>query len=41
MLARIGDYQAVNKIIELVAPLAGKSTIVNDLKALLPAAPTS
>jgi len=41
MLARIGDYQAVNKMVELVAPLAGKSTIVNDLKALLPAAPTS
>jgi tetratricopeptide (TPR) repeat protein len=41
MLARIGDYQAVNKIIELVSPLAGKSTIGNDLKVLLPPAPTS
>jgi tetratricopeptide (TPR) repeat protein len=41
MLARIGDYQAVKKVIELVAPLAGKSTIANDLSALLPAAPTS
>jgi tetratricopeptide (TPR) repeat protein len=41
MLARIGDYQAVKKVIELVAPLAGKSTIANDLSALLPPAPTS
>jgi tetratricopeptide (TPR) repeat protein len=41
LLARVGDYQAVNKVIELVAPLAGKSTIANDLKALLPAVPTS
>ena len=41
MLARIGDYEAVKKVIELVAPLAGKSTIANDLSALLPAAPTS
>ena len=41
LLARVGDYQAVNKVIELVAPLAGKSTIADDLKALLPAAPTS
>lgn len=40
-LAKISDYQAVNKIIQLVAPLADKSTIVNDLKALLPADPTS
>jgi tetratricopeptide (TPR) repeat protein len=40
LLARVGDYQAVNKVIELVAPLAGKSTIADDLKALLPAAPT-
>jgi two-component SAPR family response regulator len=40
-LARVGDYQAINKVIELVAPLAGKSTIANDLKALLPAVPTS
>jgi tetratricopeptide (TPR) repeat protein len=40
-LARVGDYQAVNKVIELVAPLASRSTIANDLKALLPAAPTS
>jgi O-antigen ligase len=36
-LARVGDYQAVKKVIELVAPLAGKSTIADDLKALLPA----
>jgi hypothetical protein len=41
MLARVGDYQAVNKVIELVAPLAGNSTIADDLKALLPAVPTS
>jgi hypothetical protein len=41
MLAQIGDFQAVNRIIELVAPLAGKSTIADDLKALLPAVPTS
>ena len=41
MLAQIGDYEAVKKVIELVAPLAGKSTIANDLSALLPAAPTS
>jgi tetratricopeptide (TPR) repeat protein len=40
-LARVGDYQAVNKVIELVAHLAGKSTIADDLKALLPAVPTS
>jgi bifunctional enzyme CysN/CysC len=31
MLARIGDYQAVKKVIELVAPLAGKSTIANEV----------
>ena len=41
MLARIGDFEAVKKVIELVAPLAGKSTIANDLSALLPATPTS
>jgi hypothetical protein len=41
MLARIGDFEAVKKIIELVAPLAGRSTIANDLSALLPSAPTS
>ena len=40
-LAEIGDYQAIKKVIELVAPLAGKSTIADDLKALLPAVPTS
>jgi O-antigen ligase len=40
-LAEIGDYQAISKVIELVAPLAGKSTIADDLKALLPTAPTS
>ena len=40
-LARVGDYQALNRIIELVAPLAGKSTIAKDLKALHPAVPTS
>jgi O-antigen ligase len=39
-LARVGDYQAVNNLIELVAPLAGKSTIARDLNALLPAVPT-
>jgi hypothetical protein len=38
-LARVGDYQAVTKVIELVAPLAGKSTIADDLKALLPEKP--
>jgi tetratricopeptide (TPR) repeat protein len=36
LLARLGDFQAVNKAIELVAPLAGKSTIADELKALLP-----
>ncbi len=41
LLAMVGDYQAINKAIELVAPLAGKSTIANDLSALLPPAPTS
>jgi tetratricopeptide (TPR) repeat protein len=39
-LAKVGDFQAVNKVIELVAPLASKSTIADDLKALLPAVPT-
>ena len=41
MLARIGDFEAVKKVIELVAPLADESTIANDLSALLPADPTS
>jgi tetratricopeptide (TPR) repeat protein len=41
LLTRVGDYQAVNKVIELVAPLADKSTIAYDLKALLPSVPTS
>jgi hypothetical protein len=40
-LASVNDYAAIDKAIKLVAPLAGKSTIVNDLKALLPAVPTS
>ena len=40
-LAKIGDFQALNKVIELVSQLVDKSTIVNDLKALLPPAPTS
>jgi hypothetical protein len=38
-LAQIGDYQALNKVIEQVKPLADKSTIVNDLKALLSSNP--
>ena len=40
-LAFLKDFQALNKVIELVAPLAGKSTIADDLKALLPTVPTS
>jgi hypothetical protein len=40
-LATIGDYQALNKLIRLMSPLSDKSAIVSNLKALLPAAPTS
>jgi O-antigen ligase len=39
-LASVGDYQSLNKVIELVAPLAGKSTIEDDLKALSPDVPS-
>jgi hypothetical protein len=40
-LAKIGDYQALGKVVQIVAPLSSNSTIVDDLKALLPAASTS
>ena len=35
-LVFVGDIKGLNRAIELVAPLAPKSTIANDLKALLP-----
>ena len=34
--ARIGDYEALNKVIELVQPLTDKSSIEEDLRKLLP-----
>ena len=39
-LASVNDYEAIKKAISLVSPLSGKSTIADDLKALLPATPT-
>ena len=40
-LVEIGDYQALDRVIQQVASLSSNSTIVDDLKALLPAASTS
>jgi tetratricopeptide (TPR) repeat protein len=40
-LAQVRDFEAINKLIELVKPLESKSTIAEDLRKLLPAVPTS
>jgi tetratricopeptide (TPR) repeat protein len=40
-LAQIGDFEAIKKVIKLVEPLKGKSTIADDLRKLLPVVPTS
>jgi tetratricopeptide (TPR) repeat protein len=39
-LARVRDFKAIDKIIELVKPLEAKSTIADDLRKLLSVAPT-
>lgn len=40
-LAQLGDFEAIKKVIKLVEPLKGKSTIADDLRKLLPVVPTS
>ncbi len=39
-LAQVRDFKAIAKVIELVKPLEAKSTIADDLRKLLPVAPT-
>ena len=39
--ANVGNYEEINNLIFRVSPLKEKSTIANDLRALLPSVPTS
>ncbi len=39
--AQVGDYDEIKEIIKSLKPLESRSTIADDLKALLPAVPTS